>query len=483
MTLKLTIFKRLVIGYLLIIILVSALGIYILFRLNHLDRTIQSMNTVDVAAIRLVKEIIQGFYSQISYEKKYTISRDSDFLKQFDEISDYLADRIAQLERIADAPEVKSLTLSLKHNQDRYLALFERIKTNTAEGRDLVKRDNVIASMEFAAHSIVELSDKSRDLKLQASGVISSQIIKAITITGIALIASMVLVSLILTRSINTPIKLLQEKTKVIAEGEFGRPLEIASPPEIKELAESFNVMCSRLQELDQVKIDYISHLSHELRTPLTAIKEALSMLMEGVYAADPEKQQDLFDIVKNECDRLIGSVNRILDLSRMEAGMAQFQFGFFDLPLLVRHIGAKLDPIAERKNIRFSLDIPENIPNVKMDEDKIGQVIENVLGNALKFTDVGGHISITLSENNINGTLEVTISDTGCGIPEENLQEIFDKFKRVDDRKKAVRGTGLGLAIARHIINAHGGSIGAESEPGNGSTFIFSLPLLSVVS
>jgi two-component system sensor histidine kinase GlrK len=215
----------------------------------------------------------------------------------------------------------------------------------------------------------------------------------------------------------------------------------------------------------------------------LTAIKEALSMLMEGVYAADPEKQQDLFDIVKNECDRLIGSVNRILDLSRMEAGMAQFQFGFFDLPLLVRHIGAKLDPIAERKNIRFSLDIPENIPNVKMDEDKIGQVIENVLGNALKFTDVGGHISITLSENNINGTLEVTISDTGCGIPEENLQEIFDKFKRVDDRKKAVRGTGLGLAIARHIINAHGGSIWAESEPGKGSTFIFSLPLLSVVS
>jgi len=481
--LKLTIFKRLVIGYLLIILLVVATGFYTTLRLNKLNETIRVMNAIDVQAIRITREIAQAVYIQIGFEKKYLISGDRDFEEQFEKMNLHLDEKMAELEKIAATPELKSLSQRIKRSHGRYRLLFNRIVSMENPQKVILERDKVISDIEFSIRKIADLSDKARNEKLQLSEQISNQIVKAIAVTETAAIILIILISFLITRSINRPIRLLREKTKMTAGGEFGQPLEITSPPEISELAASFNSMCARLKELDQMKIDFISHLSHELRTPLTAIKEASSMLMEGIFSQFPEKQQELFDIVNGECERLIKTVSRTLDLSRMEAGMAQFQFESADLNPIIERIGAKLSPIAQRKMIDLKLNIPEGIPILKIDEEKIGQVIENLLGNALNYTPEGGEIFISLCRNWEKNTVEVSVSDTGCGIPREHLNEIFEKFKRVDDRKGSVRGTGLGLAIAKHIINAHGGSIWAESEAGKGSTFIFSLPLQSVSS
>ena len=481
--LKLTIFKRLVIGYLLIILLVVATGFYTTLRLNKLNETIRVMNAIDVQAIRITREIAQAVYIQIGFEKKYLISGDRDFEEQFEKMNLHLDEKMAELEKIAATPELKSLSQRIKRSHGRYRLLFNRIVSMENPQKVILERDKVISDIEFSIRKIADLSDKARNEKLQLSEQISNQIVKAIAVTETAAIILIILISFLITRSINRPIRLLREKTKMTAGGEFGQPLEITSPPEISELAASFNSMCARLKELDQMKIDFISHLSHELRTPLTAIKEASSMLMEGIFSQFPEKQQELFDIVNGECERLIKTVSRTLDLSRMEAGMAQFQFESADLNPIIERIGAKLSPIAQRKMIDLKLNIPEGIPILKIDEEKIGQVIENLLGNALNYTPEGGEIFISLCRNWEKNTIEVSVSDTGCGIPREHLNEIFEKFKRVDDRKGSVRGTGLGLAIAKHIINAHGGSIWAESEAGKGSTFIFSLPLQSVSS
>jgi two-component system sensor histidine kinase GlrK len=481
--LKLTIFKRLVIGYLLIILLVVATGFYTTLRLNKLNETIRVMNAIDVQAIRITREIAQAVYIQIGFEKKYLISGDRDFEEQFEKMNLHLDEKMAELEKIAATPELKSLSQRIKRSHGRYRLLFNRIISMENPQKVILERDKVISDIEFSIRKIADLSDKARNEKLQLSEQISNQIVKAIAVTETAAIILIILISFLITRSINRPIRLLREKTKMTAGGEFGQPLEITSPPEISELAASFNLMCARLKELDQMKIDFISHLSHELRTPLTAIKEASSMLMEGIFSQFPEKQQELFDIVNGECERLIKTVSRTLDLSRMEAGMAQFQFESADLNPIIERIGAKLSPIAQRKMIDLKLNIPEGIPILKIDEEKIGQVIENLLGNALNYTPEGGEIFISLCRNWEKNTVEVSVSDTGCGIPREHLKEIFEKFKRVDDRKGSVRGTGLGLAIAKHIINAHGGSIWAESEAGKGSTFIFSLPLQSVSS
>jgi two-component system sensor histidine kinase GlrK len=240
--------------------------------------------------------------------------------------------------------------------------------------------------------------------------------------------------------------------------------------------------MSERLKELDEMKLDFISHVSHELRTPLTAIKEASGMLLDGTYSKVPEKRHELLTITKQECERLIESVNRILDLSRMEANMMDYQFRRYSLIPVIQKTILKLAPIAQKKEIYLELKPSPDLPLVTVDEERIGQVIENLVANALKFTSARGRIIVSthllkLKKNNKNAVL-FAVQDTGHGITQENLEKIFHKFKRIEDGKETARGTGLGLSIAKYIITAHGGKIWARSELGKGSIFFFALPV-----
>ncbi len=318
-----------------------------------------------------------------------------------------------------------------------------------------------------------------RDKKIHTSSQISSNILKVSTIIVVLVVVIGILISFFTTKSINRPILLLQEKTKEIADGKFEKIPDITSPPEIKELADQFNIMCERLKELDELKLDVISHISHELRTPLTAIKEASSMILEGVFVARQEKQHELMTIVKEECERLINSVNRILDISCMEAKMTEYHFEKCNLIPVVRKSVLKLAPIALSKGVNLELKPTNDLLLVKIDAERISQVLENLLGNALKFTPNRGAVKVCVSCKNGNKDfVEIAVSDTGKGILKENLENIFDKFKRIDSGKETARGTGLGLSIAKYIIDAHGGMIWAQSELGNGSTFFFTLPV-----
>jgi two-component system sensor histidine kinase GlrK len=237
--------------------------------------------------------------------------------------------------------------------------------------------------------------------------------------------------------------------------------------------------MCDRLRELDELKEDFISHVSHELRTPLTAIREASGLLIEGAFADEPKSSQELLTIVKDECERLIVSVNRILDLSRMEAKMMDYHFNRVSLINYIRKCLLKLAPIAKRKNIILKLRRQKHLPDIRMDTERIIQLLDNLVGNALKFTDEGGSVIVkVLLKNHDSKMIQVSISDTGCGIHRENMEKIFDKFKRIECGQETARGTGLGLSIAKHVITAHGGEIWVESNLGKGSTFFFTLPV-----
>jgi len=478
--LKLSIFKRLIVSYLAITVLILCSGIYTVMNLGEINRIIRGANSVDAQVIRIAEEIAQSVIIQTGSERKYLISRDRAFYNNFSEMNPYIVRKITELEVISDTEEGKAQAAEISALHERYRTLFEKaaLSGSAVPKSYPAEKEKIISAIEKNCRRIAKGADAARSEKMKKSEEISYRISRTILFTESFAVVLVVLISFLITRSINSPIRLLREKTKLTARGEFGSPLAISSPPEIKELADSFNLMCERLRELDQMKVDFISHLSHELRTPLTAIKEASSMLTEGVFAGLPEKQAELFGIINEECERLISSVSRILELSRMEAGMADFAFEDADLVAIIRKTVAKLSPIADRKHIRLAYSPDGDIPCVSADPDKIGQVIENLIGNALKFTPKEGEVSIRLERNGTANSVEVFVTDTGCGIPRESLEEIFEKFKRVDDRKGTVRGTGLGLSIAKYIINAHGGNIWAESEPGRGSTFIFSLPL-----
>ena len=201
-------------------------------------------------------------------------------------------------------------------------------------------------------------------------------------------------------------------------------------------------------------------------------------MLLEGVYANSPEKQHQLLAITREECGRLINSVNRILDLSRMEVKMMEYRFQLCSLMPLIQRTVLKLAPLAQSKEIELELCPVPDLPPVKIDDERIGQVLENLIGNAIKFTPGKGRVRVQAAPmSKKREAVGVAVTDTGPGIPQADLEFIFDKFSRVSSDGQSATGSGLGLAIARHIVEDHGGKIWARSESGSGSTFIFVLP------
>jgi len=482
---KFTIFKRLTFGYATIMLLVIFQGVYVTLKLKQLNHLTQEIASIDGTTIGLSENLINNMFSQVGFEKKYFISQDQDFYKKFWEKKEHIMTEFQKLESVMGTTEInKSLseTIDLYGN---YLTLFmEEVKVirkgqNYPFKRYKEGKEKIVEEINQRLKDIIKIANSERGKKIQISSRISSHVLNVTTTTAVLAIISGILISFFTTRSINRSILLLQKKTREIAQGKFEEIHDIYSPPEIKELADDFNLMCERLKELDELKKDFISHVSHKMRTPLTAIKESSSMLLEGTYADVPEKQKELLMITKEECERLISSVNRILDLSRMEAKMMDYQHKRCSLFPVIQKSVLTLAPIAQREKIDLELKPPPDLPQVKIDEERIGQVMENLIGNALKFSSAGGKVVINTSLVKYRKrSVEVSVSDNGCGITKENLERIFDKFKRIDRGKETALGTGLGLSIAKYIIADHGGKIWVQSEPGKGSTFFFTLPV-----
>ena len=461
------------------------LGGYVTLKLSQLNQLTRSITSVDSMSIIQIEHLSDTMFSQVSFGNKYLISQDLDFHKQFQQLKEYFTEDMQKLETLIDTPEKAHLFADAKGFYDSYISLIELEFGHVEKGRHYSfkryqeEKDSLVDRFNQKLGKITDIARLDRDKKIYTSSRISSNILKVFTITVVLVVILGILFSFFNTLSINRPILILQEKTKEIADGKFEKILDITSPPEIKELADHFNIMCERLKELDELKLDVISHISHELRTPLTAIKEASSMLLEGVFVARQEKQQEVMTIVKEECERLITSVNKILDISCMEAKMMEYHIREWSLIPVVQKSILKLAPIALSKGVDLELKPTNDLPLVKIDGERISQVLENLLGNALKFTPNRGAVTVCVSsKNGKKDFVEIAVSDTGNGIPKENLENIFDKFKRIDSGKETVRGTGLGLSIAKYIIGAHGGEIWAQSEPGKGSTFFFTLPV-----
>jgi two-component system sensor histidine kinase GlrK len=292
-------------------------------------------------------------------------------------------------------------------------------------------------------------------------------------IIGVISLLSGVIIATFITVTITKPLSVIKKKTKEIARGNFGDELNVNSPPEIRELAYSFNSMCSQLEKVEQLKSDFFSLMSHELRTPLTTIKEGSNLILEGLREdKSAGKKKRLLTIINEECIRLINLVNSLLDMSKMEAGMMPYTFSLSDITPLIDKVTREIEPLAETKQIKLKRDIIDNPPHVKMDADRILHVLRNLMGNAIKYTNRGGTVTVAV----LAGTeLKISISDTGSGITMDKHDMIFNKYYQVNGKDK---GTGLGLFIVKHIIDAHGGKVWIEKTSKKGTTFSFVLPL-----
>lgn len=231
----------------------------------------------------------------------------------------------------------------------------------------------------------------------------------------------------------------------------------------------------TRLTELDRMKSEFIMTASHELRTPLTSIGMSIDLLLESAYKKLNDKEQQLLSAAQEEMQRLKALVNNLLDLSRIEAGKMEMEFSDVSIPFLFEGVVSLLRNQAEEKGMDLSSEIPEGLPKVKADPNKMIWVLTNLISNALRYTSRDGHIR--LSSDLFGKYVKISVSDDGTGIPYEYQSKIFDKFVQIKS-EKALGGSGLGLTICKEIVHAHGGTIWVDSVPGEGSTFTFTLPV-----
>ena len=481
---KMSLLMRLTLGYIAILVLVIALGVYVAFNLNQINLLIRG-TAEDGATLAHMEHLMEAVFSQVSFERKYLISQDPDFRKKFRDIQDLIVRDLKDGEPRMNTAQKKNLFSETASLYREYISLSKEETELMAKGQKIPnkkymqKKDDIVDGINRKLKRIMNIVRSDRENKILSSSQISKRVLSMTVFTAILTVLVGVLISFLNTRSINHSIILLQKKTKELALGTYEKIPQIKAPPEIKALADDFNTMSDKLRRLDEKKVDFINHVSHELRTPLTAIKEASSMLMEGTYNSDAQKQHQLLTITQEECERLINSVNRILDFSRMEAQMMEYRFTTCNLIAVIERTVKKLRPIARSKKINLELKPPKKLPAVVIDEEKIGQVLENLIANALKFTSEKGRIFIqTVPFNRKKNFVCVAVSDTGMGINTENLQIIFDKYSRGHADGHRIRGSGLGLSIAKYIVTDHGGQIWATSTPGKGSTFFFALPV-----
>jgi two-component system, NtrC family, sensor histidine kinase GlrK len=481
---RLTILKRLTIGYLTIMLIVMLMGSYVVIQLNELKKLTFEYEAKEGAIIKNSESLLSLLISQVGFEKKFIISEDRDFYNEFVKVRDQYLKKLAEYDPLISENNGYGDIQGIRETYNRYLSIFYD-EVHFLEEKNFYsskiyeeKKNACINTITHLFHEIIQKARINRDKKIHKSSIISEQVFRVVLITVLLVVGVGLLISYQNSKGINRPIALLKDQTKEIAKGKFEKIFGIDSPPEIKSLADDFNRMCERLKELDQMKVDFISHVSHELRTPLTVIREATSMLLDGTCGDSLDSQKNLLRITREASERLIASVNRILDLTRIEAKMMTYKFEICSLYDVIRRSVERIDPLLKRKKIQIDAMMPENLPRVRIDPCRIDEVFNNILGNALKFSSEDDRISIGVSvENDPHPCIQVAISDTGKGIPKESLEIIFDKFQRIESGKETIRGTGLGLSISKHIVDAHGGKIWAESVFGKGSTFFFTLP------
>ena len=478
---RLSIFSRLILGYLFIFVLVLGVSAYALFQLRRFDEVARSILATDTRVLDYEKKLTDTLLSQIRYERKFTITKDDALFKQFLQFKDDFDRYLEQALSVGDRRDMRILT-TIQQDYHRYQELFikeaQLIKAGRSypgafykEEKDKIT-DGIFGSLEkLSIEREQETYNKVK--RLAESGMHAGEVARVITAGSLIFL---VVVSFLLTRSITRPISLLKEKTREIANGRFEGNLRVSSPPEIGELAMAFNTMCQRLHELERMKTEFFSSMSHELRTPLTSIKEGTGLLLDGVGGTTTEKQKRLLTIVAEESNRLIGLVNSLLDLSKMEAGMMTYNFQRSSLTPLINKAVTEIIPLVEARAIRLETEIGEDLPPVLLDQERILQALRNLIGNAVKFTPRAGRVKI--AARSVEANVEFSVRDTGPGIATENLTAIFEKFHQgAPGAAASMNGTGLGLAIAKHIILSHGGAIWAENHPEQGSTFFFVLP------
>lgn len=302
---------------------------------------------------------------------------------------------------------------------------------------------------------------------------LSSDINRFIIWGGLMAIAIALIIAIVISRRITFPIRALTASAKRLGQGDFSQRVHIKSRDEVGELATTFNSMAGDLDRIEKLRRNMVADVAHELRTPLSNVAGYLEAIRDDVVKPDTATIASLSE----EVELLARLVDDLQELTLADAGELKLVRQQEDLSQLIEQSVKAIQVKVANKGLETSTEIPPVMPPVNIDYHRISQVLRNFLENAIKHTNSGG--KITVSAQQFDNQIKVSVTDTGEGIPPEDLPNMFERFYRVDkSRARNGGGSGLGLTIAKRLIEAHGGTIGVQSEFGKGSCFFFTLPV-----
>ena len=287
-------------------------------------------------------------------------------------------------------------------------------------------------------------------------------------------IAIALIITFFLSRRISAPICALTETARKLGQGDFSQRVQVRDKTEVGELGQAFNSMAGDLEKGERLRRNMVADVAHELRTPLSNVRGYLEAIREGVIKPDAATIRSL----EEETTLLSRLVDDLQDLSLAEAGKLELVCQSEDVAELINRTVAAMQAQAIAKEVSLSTDLPQGLPLVNIDSQRINQVLRNLLENALAHTAKGDAINVAAARQ--GDWVEISVADTGEGIPPDDLPNIFERFYRVDkSRARATGGSGLGLTIAKHLVESHGGKIEVQGKLGEGSRFSFTLPVV----
>lgn len=389
-------------------------------------------------------------------------------------------DTLAQLTQSAAVGQIRSAISRVFEQAPR---AFRFARANRAARRDsiidlfispaLLTVDRLLSNTGTAMENRTAEQVEDFAVRTKEAGVL------ALISLGIAILIAFG-VAIWLTRSISSPLKELDAGMRAVAEGHFRRPLAISGDrgDEFGRLAESFRSMAAQLEELDRLKAEFVSIATHELKTPVNVMLGYLQLLQENVYGELNDRQREIATTLVSQTQQLSRLIRQLLDVSRFDAGGGKLDTKPVVLSEFLDDLERAFRVLALQREVSFDVKSDRDIPHeVLWDPVRINEVLGNLLSNAFKFTNKAGRVSLVVGREGDQVRMEV--SDTGAGIPRDQIQHIFEKFYQADTQAPlALRGAGLGLAIAKSIVTAHNGSIEVQSRVGVGTTFTIRLPV-----
>jgi signal transduction histidine kinase len=385
-----------------------------------------------------------------------------------------------------------ALSGQVRQTYDQFVAIVNQVAELYRAGRIADARQIQLRQARPLADRLERLTDQlvnRAEAEMLTSITTGRQSYAASQTVVVAFVCGSVILALVLgyviSWSLIEPVTEIAARLRRIAEGDFSQRVRVTNRDELGALAADVNRTCEELGHLyeqletaSRHKSEFLANTSHELRTPLNAILGYTELVLDGIYGEVPEKIREVLERVQSNGRHLLGLINDVLDLSKIEAGQLDLSVGEYSMKEVVQSVIAATEALIAEKKLTFTTTIADDLPMGEGDDRRITQVLLNLVGNAIKFTESGG---IAVDAVSSDGAFQIAVSDTGPGIAPEDQQLVFEEFRQVDSSSTRTKGgTGLGLAISKRIVELHGGRLWVESELGQGSTFRFTLPVHS---